>query len=117
MASFESVLSAVGNTLKKFFTGAVVVAQTAEPLVAVCFPGVSELFNKTVHAVAQAETLAIASGAQSGTGPQKLAYVVSAIEAEFTSFAADNGIQNDVATITKWANAIVASLNSLPKLP
>ena len=117
MASFEGVLSAVGNTLKKFFTGAVAVAQTAEPLVAVCFPGVSDLFNKTVQAVAQAETLAIAAGTQAGTGPQKLAYVVSAVEAEFVKFASTAGVKSDGDTITKWVNAIVASLNSLPKLP
>ena len=116
MASFESVLSAIGNTLKKFFTEAVVVAKSAEPFIDVCFPGIGILYNTTVNAVAQAETAAIAAGSQSGTGVQKLAYVVAAIDTDFKAYATAQGIKYDDTTVTNWVNAVVATLNGLPKI-
>lgn len=114
MASFSSILSDIGNGLKKFFGVAVTVAQAAEPIVAVAFPGISALYNATVSEVAKAESVAIAAGQQNGTGAQKLALVVSALEGEFNTFCAQNGITLNTQQREAWVNAIVASLNAIP---
>ena len=81
MASFASVLSDVGNALKKFFGVAVTVATAVEPFVDALLPGIGTLYNAVLAEVAKAETAAIAAGAQSGTGAQKLALVIAAIMA------------------------------------
>jgi hypothetical protein len=114
MASFTSILSNIGNGLKKFFGVAVTVAQAAEPIVAVAFPGLSGLFNTTVNEIAKVEGLAIAAGSQTGTGAQKLALVIQAIETEYNTFAAKNGVTYNPANVEAWVNAIVASLNAIP---
>lgn len=114
MASFTSILSDVGNALKKVFGIGVKVAEVAEPIIDIAFPGIGALYNLTVTAAANAETGAIAAGAQSGTGAQKLAAVISAIDADFTVYAQAAGIPFTSATITAWVNAVVASLNAIP---
>ena len=78
MASFTSILTGVAHGFKKFFGGAVKVAQAAEPFVDIAFPGIAMLYNTTVNEVAKAEAAAIAAGSQTGTGAQKLAMVVAA---------------------------------------
>jgi hypothetical protein len=116
MASFTSILSAVGRGLKVFFTGAVKVAVAAEPIVDFVFPGIAALYNATVNEVAKAEAAAIAAGLQTGTGAQKLAMVISAIEPAFAEYAAATGIPSaqQAQTIENWVNAVVASLNAIP---
>ena len=117
MASFKSILSAIGHGLKVFFTGAVSVAVKAEPFVDIIFPGVAVLYNATVNAVAAAESHAIAAGAQNGTGAQKLAFVVQAIEGDFAAYAKSNGITYDPSHVEAWVNAVVAGLNAIPSAP
>ena len=115
MASFKSILSDIGNGLKKFFGIAVEAAQVATPFVDVAFPGIGPLYTATVAAAAQAEAAAVAAGQQNGTGPQKLAMVVAAVEKQFQDFASANGISSvTVKTIENWVNAVVASLNAIP---
>jgi hypothetical protein len=116
MASFTSILSAIGNGLKKFFGIAVTVATDAEPLVDTLFPGVAALYNLTVNEVAKAEAAAIAAGQQSGTGAQKLALVLQAIEPAFQQYAQATGVPSaaQTATITAWINGVVATLNAIP---
>jgi hypothetical protein len=119
MASFKSILSDIGNGLKKFFGIAVEAAQAAEPIIDAAFPGIAALYNATVNEVAKAEAAAIAAGTQNGTGAQKLALVISAIEPVFQEYAAATGIPsaNQTAIITSWVNAVVASLNAIPAPP
>src|SRR6202453_3015730 len=113
--SFKSILQDVGTGLKKFFGEATIVAEAAEPIVAVALPGISALYDATVNEVVKAETAAIAAGAQSGTGAQKLALVVAAVTPIFTSYAATTGIPTPTATtITTWVNAVVAGLITIP---
>lgn len=117
MASFTSILSAVGNGLKKFFGVATEAAVAAEPVIDVVFPGIAPLYNLTVAEVVKAESAAIAAGQQNGTGPQKLALVVQAITPVFQEYAASTGIPwsaQQAQTITNWVNAVVASLNAIP---
>jgi hypothetical protein len=113
--SFMSILSDIGSGLKKFFEKAIPVAEAVEPIVAVAFPGISVLYTATVTEIANAETAAIAAGAQSGTGAQKLAAVVAAITPTFTAYASAQGLPAPTTTtITNWVNAAVASLNAIP---
>lgn len=108
-------MSDIGRGLKKFFDVAVKAAEVATPFVDVAFPGIGGLYTATVAAAAQAEAAAVAAGQQNGSGPQKLAMVVSAIEKQFNDYAAVNGISNvTVSMIENWVNAVVASLNAIP---
>lgn len=116
MANLNTILSDIGNGLKKFFGIAVTAAEAAEPIVDLVFPGIATLYNLTVAEVAKAESLAAAAGQQTGTGTQKLALVVEAITPVFQQYAATAGIPSaqQAATITNWVNAVVASLNAIP---
>jgi hypothetical protein len=114
-ANFKSILSDIGNGLKKFFDKALPVAEAAEPIVDAAFPGIAALYNSTVAEVSSAETAAIAASAQSGSGAQKLAAVVAAITPTFEQYASENGLPAPTeAVITNYVNAVVASLNAIP---
>jgi hypothetical protein len=114
--SIKSILDDIGTGLKKFFTVADTVATDAEPFVDVAFPGVSALDNTTVSAVGVAEASAAAAGAQTGTGAQKLAIVVSTIEGDFNTYwtSLGNTTSAPLTTIENYVNAVVASLNAIP---
>lgn len=112
--SFKSVLSAVGHGLKVFFTDAVKVAQVAEPFIDIAFPGIAPLFNSVVGEVAKVEAIAVAAGSQTGTGTQKLALVVQAIEKEYNAYAAANNIPVTPANVQAFVTAVVNLLNVIP---
>jgi len=115
MASFKTILEDVGKGLKVFFTDATKVAQAAEPIVDIALPGIAGLYNATVNEVVNAEAAAIAAGQQTGTGAQKLAAVVAAIEPTFNAYAVSIGLPaQPIGTIEAWVNAAVAGLNTIP---
>jgi hypothetical protein len=116
MVSFTSILSAIGNGLKKFFGIVLNVAVAAEPIIDVVLPGIATLYNLTVNEVVKAESAAIAAGQQSGTGAQKLALVLEAITPAFQEYAKATGVPSasETATITAWINGVVATLNAIP---
>lgn len=114
MASFTSILSGIGKALAKVFGVGIKVAEVAEPIIDIAFPGIAALYNLTVTAAANAETNAIAAGSQSGTGAQKLAIVIAAITNDFEAYATAAGIPYTQATITAWVNAVIATLNAIP---
>ena len=115
MASFKSILDDVGHGFKVFFEVATKAAEVAEPVIAIAFPGISGLYDATVNEVVNAENAALAAGAQSGTGPQKLAMVVAAVLPTFQTYAVQNNMPTPtIATVTAWVNAAVASLNAIP---
>jgi hypothetical protein len=117
MASFTSILDAIGHVFLNIFKVALPVATAAEPFLAVAFPGVSVLYNMTVSLVTAAESAAAAAGAQSGTGPQKLALVLAALQPYATQEAAGLGIAPPtVAQTTAYINAVVAGLNAFAAL-
>ena len=119
MASIATVLSDIGKGFKKVFGVAEKVAVVAEPFVDVAFPGIAPLYNLTVTAAGNAETAAISAGAQSGTGPQKLALVVTSIEASFNQYwtALVYTTPAPATTIENYVNAVVATLNAIPTPP
>ena len=106
MASFKSVLSDIGNGLKKFFSVAVAEATAIEPFVDQLFPGIAPLYNTVLAEVAKAEAAAVAAGSQNGTGAQKLALVVQAVAAAFPQYTP--------AQLTVVINGVVAGLNAIP---
>lgn len=114
MASFTSVLQHIGGLFKEVFHVGVEAAQAAEPVIDVAVPGIAALYNSTVAIVAGAEMTATAAGAQNGTGTQKLAAVVSALEPIAVEYFKSIGITADQSVITNWVNAVVASLNAIP---
>lgn len=117
MASFTSILSNIGHGLKVFFSVATPIATAAEPFVAVVFPGVSGLFNTVVAEVGKAEGLAAAAGAQTGSGPQKLAAVVASLEGSFNNYAKANNITWDATKSEAFVNLAVQMLNLIPANP
>jgi hypothetical protein len=106
MASFTSILSDIGNGLKKFFGFAVTEATAIEPFVDSLFPGIAPLYNSILTEVGKAEAAAVAAGQQSGTGAQKLAIVAQAIAAQFPQYTP--------AQLTTVINGVVAGLNAIP---
>ncbi len=114
--SFKSILSDIGNGVKKVFTVGDAVAKDAEPFVDLAFPGVAPLFNAVVQQVGLAEASAAAAGAENGTGVQKLALVVQSIEGSIMSYETTNKLATPLSQqqVEAVANAVVAFLNALP---
>jgi hypothetical protein len=114
--SFKSILSDIGNGIKKVFTVGDAVAKDAEPFVDLAFPGVAPLFNAIVQQVGLAEASAAAAGEQTGTGAQKLAVVMQSIEGSIANFEKTNNVTTPMTQeqIEAAANAVVAFLNALP---
>jgi hypothetical protein len=115
--TFTSILSDIGSALKKFFSRAVTVAEAVAPIVDVAFPGIAGLYNAVVGEVANAETAAIAAGAQNGTGAQKLAAVLASptVQTAFATIEQQLGVGKlTTEQQTAYINAVVATLNSLP---
>lgn len=116
--AISSILSSIGKGLEKIFKIGTEVATAAEPLVDVLYPGISPLFTSVVSEVVKAESLAITAGAQTGTGAQKLASVVSAVQSQFQSFAKTNNLPvPDQAQVSAAVSGLVTFLNALPGEP
>jgi hypothetical protein len=116
MASFTSVLSSIGKTLKAFFSSAAVkdVEAVVVPVVETMFPAVTPLLTGLTAAVGKAESLAAAAGAQNGTDAQKLALALGESEAVFAAYEQARGVTIPLAGKTAIVNSIVAVLNELP---
>lgn len=112
MASFKSVLSAIGHVMAKIFNPGTITA--AATVADILLPGFIPLINATATAIINAENAAIAAGKQDGTGPQKAALVIAAIEKNYADFAAANNIPVIPENVQTYVNAVVAALNSFP---
>lgn len=87
------------------------VAVVAAPIVIANFPDVAPIYTSAIGLAMAAETTAATT---TGTGPQKLAQVVSGLTPQVEAWAAKNGIVWDTADITKWTSALVDTLNMIP---
>ena len=112
MASFKTILGDIGHFLEKVFSPGVI--QIAASVLDIAFPALMPLINSTATAIINVENAAIAAGKQSGSGEQKAALVIQAIEAQYTQFANLNGIPVVPAAMQKYVDAVVALLNSFP---
>jgi hypothetical protein len=122
MASFNSILSDVGNFFKKVFTSPITIgiekgidvfAQSPRAAL-VLSPAGATLLSRSVEAIENAELASIAVGAQNGSGPQKAALVMQQIEQAYNSFAAANNLPVTPASLKAFVDSFVAVANSFP---
>jgi uncharacterized membrane protein len=128
-SSFKSFLTVVGEGFKKglnafihyapiVIADAQKVEQAAAPILSLAFPGVAApILASTVtilNAALAIEQKFVASGAPAGSGPQKLAEVLSIVGPQAQQTLSSLGLPNDQATVEKWINAVVGFLNGLP---
>ncbi len=127
-----SFLSNIGTRLKSFFTKLLPVAQkitqaavTAEPIVDLALAGAGHpeaalLYNKVSASVLGAETAAAAAGAQTGTGTQKAAAVLSdpTVQQAFAEFEQAVGVTpHSTSQQLDYVNSVVLTLNKLNGTP
>lgn len=106
-----SFLQHMGNFFKKALGISVTVAKDAEPIIDTAFPEVASIYNSAVGLATGAEAMAPTS---TGTGPQKLAQLSASLIPQVTAWAAANGVVWNDADITKWASAVVDTINLIP---
>lgn len=116
--SFISVLKAIGQAFEKGLVFALKFAIPVEGLVTLLFPAAAPVAATVVtatqliqNAVLLVEQKYAASGVQNGSGPAKLAEVLTLTEQAVTALLAQAGINADTAYITNIVNAVVAILN------
>lgn len=106
-----SFLQHFGNVLKNILHIGEEVAVIAEPAIAAAFPAIFPIYSSALG-------LALATQASAptltGTGPQKLAQLVSNLTPQLEAWAKQNGIVWDNASMTKWASAVVDTINLIP---
>lgn len=125
-------LSSIGSRLKAFFEKAEPIAREvigdavkAQPIVDVALSlsgnaPAAALYNTVSNAAQSAEIAAAAAGAQTGTGAQKAAAVLSnsAVQSAFTTFEQAVGVApHSTEQQQQYINAVVATLNSLNGAP
>ena len=117
--SFISVLEAIGKGFAKGLKWAITYAVPIERLVALLFPAAApaakELADATTliqNAVIMVEQKYAASGAQSGTGAEKLAEVLVLTEQAVVALLGKADITADATYIANLISAVVAILNA-----
>jgi hypothetical protein len=116
--SFIGVLETIGKGFEKGLKWALTYAIPVEKLLALLFPAASPVIAEVVdattliqNAILLVEQKYAASGAQSGTGAEKLAEVLLLTEQTVTSLLAKAGIEADSSYIAGIISAVVAILN------
>lgn len=128
MSNATSFLSTIGTRIKSFFEKFLPIAKTitedavkAEPIVdfALTASGLgpaAQLYNEVASAVLAAETAAAAASAQTGTGTQKAAAVLSnpTVQTAFSTFENAVGVSpHTTQQQLGYVNSVVATLNGL----
>jgi hypothetical protein len=115
---FVGILEAIGKGFEKGLAWAVKYAVPVEKIVALIFPpaaaAATEVADATTliqNAVLLVEQKYAASGAQTGTGAQKLAEVLTLVESAVTSLLKSAGIAASTAYVSNLVSAVVAILN------
>jgi hypothetical protein len=116
--SFVSVLETIGKGFEKGLKWAVAYAIPVEKLVGLLFPeaaaavnGIADATTLIQNAVLLVEQKYAASGAQSGTGSQKLAEVMLLAGSAVTSLLSQAGISANSSYIQSLVSAVVGILN------
>lgn len=116
--SFLSVLEAIGKDFEKGLKWAVQYAVPVEKLVALLFPqaapaviAIADATSLIQGAVLLVEQKYAASGAQSGSGPQKLAEVMAVAGAAVVSLLQSAGISANSNYVESLISAVVGVLN------
>ena len=116
--SFLTVLEAIGKDFEKGLKWAVGYAIPVEKLVGLLFPqaapalvAVADATSLIQGAVLLVEQKYAASGAQSGTGPQKLAEVMALAGSTVISLLEQAGIAANGSYVESLVSAVVGVLN------
>lgn len=115
---FISIMDKIGHDVKVAWSDVVKYLPAAAGLAALIFPaqaatitGVVNSVNLIQQAVATVEQKFAALGAQTGTGAQKLAQVVSIVGPTVTQLLTAEGLKYDEAQVEGIINAVVAVMN------
>lgn len=116
--SFMSLMQKIGHDIKIVFEDVVKYLPNAAVLAEVIFPhsqaalaGVLNAVNLIQQTVVTVEQKFAAAGNPTGTGPQKLAQVLSIVTPAVTSLLQQEKVVADATQITNIVNAVVAILN------
>jgi hypothetical protein len=116
--SFVGVLEAVGKGFAKGLKWAVTYAVPVERLIGLLFPalqpattGLADATTLIQNAVLLVEQKYAASGAQSGTGTQKLAEVMALTEQAVTALLEKAGVTVNSSYLENLVTAVVSILN------
>lgn len=116
--SFVSVLEAVGKGFEKGLKWAITYAVPVEKLVGLLFPSAAPVANELAQVTSLIQTAVLlveqkyaASGAQNGTGTQKLSEVLVLTEQAVTGLLAKAGLNMDSNYVANLVSAVVAILN------
>ncbi len=116
--SFLGVLEAIGKGFEKGLKWALAYAVPVEKLLALLFPAVAPVAAEIVDATTLIQNAVIlveqkyaASGAQSGTGAEKLSEVLLLTEQAVARLLTKAGIAADSGYIQSLISAVVAVLN------
>ena len=106
-----SILQHIGNVLRKILYIGTEVGYVAEPIVDLAFPQVAGIYNSAIGLAMSTEA---SSSSISGTGAQKLGQLTENLVPGMLEWAKKNGIVWSIADITKWASAVVDTVNLIP---
>lgn len=115
---FVSVMERVGHDIKVAFLDVVKYLPAAGVIAAAIFTtnptaaGVVTSVELIRNAVVLVEQKFAATGALTGTGPQKLAEVITLVGPAVTQLLAQEGMKVDQTQLTSIINAVVADLNA-----
>ncbi|MDP9050164.1 MAG: hypothetical protein M3O31_05475 [Acidobacteriota bacterium] len=119
--TFIGILESIGKGFARGLKWAIAYAIPVEKLVATLFPaaapivaGLADATSLIQNAVLLVEQRYAAAGAQSGTGAQKLADVITLTEPIVTQLLTRAGIAANTAYIQSLVSAVVAILNVQP---
>src|SRR3984885_11276110 len=116
--SFVSVMETIGKGFAKGLKWAVEYAVPVEKLVGLLFPVAAPIVTEVADATSLIQTAVLlveqkyaASGAQNGTGAQKLSEVLLLTEQSVTSLLSSAGITADASYLQSIVSAVVGILN------
>ena len=116
--NFISVMTRIAHDIKIAWEDVVKYLPAASELAAIIFPaqtaaiaGVVTSVDLIQQAVATVEQKFAAMGAATGTGPQKLAQVVSLVSPTVLQLLSSEGLKYDQAQVTNIINIVVGILN------
>jgi hypothetical protein len=115
---FISIMDKIGADIKVAWSDVVKYLPAAASLAALIFPaqaaaitGVVSSVDLIQQAVATVEQKFAAAGNPTGTGPEKLAQVISLVSPTVTQLLTAEGLNYNAAQVTNIVNAVVAVLN------
>ena len=116
--AFVSMMDKIGHDIMIAWGDVVKYLPAAASLAALIFPaqaaaitGVVNSIDLIQQAVATVEQKFAAAGTPTGTGPQKLAHVISMVGPTVTQLLTNEGLNYNQAQVENIINAVVAVLN------